>query len=51
MDFIDEVYDSFYLNDDLSPFYDRKLLIGDVFDSLTLYTDTEEEIEVSTLRE
>ena len=51
IDFIDEVYDTFYLNGNYSSLYDKKLLVNGVSDSLTLSADTGKQIEVSTLRE
>ena len=51
VEFVDEVYDLFYLNDDLAVFLDKKLLLGKVFDSLELVNDIDEKRVVSTLRE
>jgi 5-methylcytosine-specific restriction endonuclease McrA len=49
--FIDQVYDSFYLNSDVTALYDKPLLVGGAFYSLTLRSEKDEEMEVSTLRE
>lgn len=51
VEFIDEVYDAFYLNSDLSLLFDKKLLLGDGSSSLELINDDEKTINVSTLRE
>lgn len=49
--FIDEVYDSFYFNMDSSLLYDKKLFVGTDYDFLKLSNDEDGEIKVSTLRE
>lgn len=49
--FIDEVYDSFYFNMDNSLLYDKKLLVGTDYDFLKLSNDEGKETKVSTLRE
>lgn len=51
VEFIDEVYDAFYLHQDYTALYDKKLLVGGVFDYLDLSSDNDETITVSTLRE
>lgn len=51
VEFIDEVYDLFYLNSDCTVLLDKKLLLGKVFDSLELVNDKDEKRVVSTLRE
>lgn len=51
VEFIDEVYDSFYLQTDCSKLYDKKLLMWGEYDSLELSNDNHETIVVSTLRE
>lgn len=51
IEFIDEVYDVFYLNSDLSILLDKKLLLGDGSDSLELMNDNHNICNVSTLRE
>jgi len=51
VEFVDEIYDLFYLNADCSGLYDKKLLLGGVFESLELVGDSEKTIIVSTLRE
>lgn len=51
VEFIDEVYDLFYLNSDCTVLFDKKLLLGRVFDSLELVNYNDEKRVVSTLRE
>lgn len=51
VEFIDEVYDLFYLNSDCSKLYDKKLLVGGVYDYLELTNDSGDNFKVSTLRE
>ncbi len=51
VEFIDEVFDSFYLNTDCSVLYDKTLLIGKSFTGLELINENEESKTVSTLRE
>jgi len=51
VEFIDEVYDLFYLNTDCSLLYDKRLLIGGVYDYLELSNDIGETTKVSTLRD
>jgi hypothetical protein len=49
--FVDEVYDLFYLNTDISILYDKKMLVGSEDDWLELSNDKNEILKVSTLRE
>lgn len=51
VDFIDDVYDLFYLNTDCSILLDKKLLFGGVYDYLELANDNEDILNISTLRE
>jgi hypothetical protein len=51
VEFIDEVYDIFYLNTDCSILFDKKMILGGVYDFLELSNDIGESIKVSTLRE
>jgi hypothetical protein len=51
VEFIDEVYDSFYFNTDCSELYDKKLLVGGVYDYLELSHNDRPSVKVSTLRE
>lgn len=51
VEFVDEVYDLFYLNTDSSILKDKKLLLGKVADHLELVNDNDEKINVSTLNE
>ena len=51
VEFIDDIYDVFYLNTDFSIFLDKKLLLSDGSDSLELMNDNDETISVSTLKE
>jgi len=51
IEFIDEVYDIFYLNTDYSILYDKKVLVGGVYDFIELSNDNNEKVKVSTLRE
>jgi len=49
--FIDDVYNVFYLNYDCSKLYDKKLLVGGLYDYIELINDDDDIIKVSTLRE
>ncbi len=51
IEFIDEIYDIFYLNTDFSSFLDRKLMIYNDDEYLELSNDNEDKINVSTLNE
>lgn len=51
VEFIDEVYDMFYLNTDCSILLDKKLLIAGEDDFLELEDDNNVKLNVSTLRE
>jgi 5-methylcytosine-specific restriction endonuclease McrA len=51
LEFIDEVYDSFYLNSDCSKLYDKKLRFGAGSDYVELSNNSGNKIIVSTLRE
>lgn len=51
VEFIDEAYDLFYINSDCSKLYDKKLLVGGVYDYLELSNDNDKKIRISTLRE
>jgi hypothetical protein len=51
VDFIDEVYNSFYLNMDYSKFYDKKLLVGGLYGYLDVTNINGDYRRVSTLRE
>lgn len=52
VEFIDEIYDLFYIDMDVSPLIDKKLLIGGgEYDYLSLTNDYNAKIKVSTLRE
>lgn len=51
IEFLDEIYDSFYLNMDTSLLLEKKLLVGGVYDHLELIDDNNKPIKVSTLKE
>ncbi|MGL2993501.1 HNH endonuclease [Flavobacterium sp. TSSA_36] len=51
VEFIDEIYDTFYLNTDFSKLFDNKLLIHNDEESLELVNDENKKINVSTLNE
>lgn len=51
VEFIDEIYDTFYLDTDFSKLFDNKLLMYNDEDSLELVNDNSEKINVSTLNE
>ncbi len=51
VEFIDEIYDTFYLDTDFSKLLDNKLLIHNEEESLELVNDNNEKINVSTLNE
>jgi hypothetical protein len=51
IEFIDEIYDTFYLDTDFSKLLDSQLLIHNDQDSLNLINDNNEKINVSTLNE
>lgn len=52
VEFIDEVYNSFYIDMDISPLIDKKLLIScGEYDYINLTNNSDEKIKVSTLRE
>ena len=51
VEFIDEIYDTFYLDTDFSKLLDNKLLIHNEEESLELVNDNDEKINVSTLNE
>lgn len=49
--FIDDLYDLFYLKADYSSLYEKKLLLGGVYDHLELSNDDNSKVMVSTLKE
>ena len=51
IEFIDEVYDLFYLNEDYSILLDKPILFGGVLDFVELINEKDETVKVSTLRE
>jgi hypothetical protein len=51
IEFIDEIYDIFYLNTDFSSFLDKKLMIYNDDEYLELANDNDDKINVSTLNE
>ena len=51
VEFMDEVFDVFYLNTDCSLLYDKKVLLGKSFYDLELVNESGEKKLVSTLRE
>ncbi|WPR71491.1 HNH endonuclease signature motif containing protein [Flavobacterium sp. NG2] len=51
IEFIDEIYDVFYLNTDFSSFLDKKLMIYNDVKYLELVNDNDKKINVSTLNE
>lgn len=51
LEFIDQVYDIFYLDSDFTEFYDKKLVIPMNTDYVVLYNDHKKTKKVSTLRE
>jgi hypothetical protein len=51
IEFIDEIYDTFYLNTDFSKLLDNKLLIHNEEESLELVNDIDEKLNVTTLNE
>lgn len=51
VEFIDEVYDSFYFDTDISTLINKKLLVGGIYDYLKLVNDINKETKVSTLSE
>jgi hypothetical protein len=51
VEFIDKIYDTFYLDTDFSALLDNKLLIHNDEDSLELVNDNNEKVNVSTLNE
>lgn len=51
VEFLEEVYDLFYLNTDCSVLLDKKLLLGKTFDNLELENDKKEKRVVATLKE
>lgn len=51
VEFIDEIYDSFYLNMDYSHLYNKELLVGGMYSYLEVENRTNEIRKISTLRE
>lgn len=51
IEFIDEIYDIFYLNTDFSSFFDKKLMIYNDVEYLELSNDNGDTINVATLNE